>query len=339
MNTFPSAEYKIIQNIKSVLRESGTNPRFEHLIGDDAAVRVNQENERLIMTADVSVENVHFSTSYMDLKEIAYRAMVTNLSDCAAMGATPDSALVQLVFPKNIQNLDDSIELIYTGFAQACKRWGFPIVGGDISCGPAWIIAIALTGRVAPEKRVVKRQTIRPGDSLWITGAAGKSAAGLAALGRWGRRDVPDLYATYVKAHISPVPRIEAGQALAADPQVHALMDLSDGLSKDVATLCHDNNIGFLFEKNVLPVYDTMIQLADQLGLDWNEWFYHGGEDYELIVAADTTFDPAQYRDHQVQFVRLGSFSDEFSGVMVAGPKDTMLPLKCRSYDHCSKDY
>ncbi|KMQ52192.1 Thiamine-monophosphate kinase [Chitinispirillum alkaliphilum] len=337
MHPFPSAEYEIIEKIKSALSNSGDNPSYEEMIGDDAAVRVGSDREKLIITADVSVENVHFSTDYMTLEQIAYKAMVSNISDCAAMGAVPDSAVVQLVFPKHQEKTISQIEKIYLGFSKATEKWKFPIVGGDISAGPVWVIAVTLMGRVPQGGRVLKRKGIRPGDRLWVTGVPGRSSAGLAALNYYGPGAVPEMYCSLLEAHISPAPRIEAAVLLASDKRVHAGMDLSDGLSKDVGTLCYENGIGFLFETNYLQHCGEMVKLAEELSRECAEWFYHGGEEYELLFAADETFNPDEkcYKELGLKFISLGRFTPEYNGMMVRDSQNRLQVLTAESYDHC----
>jgi thiamine-monophosphate kinase len=92
--------------------------------------------------------------------------------------------------------------------------------------------------------------------------------------------------------HIRPVPRVEAGLRLAADPEVHALMDLSDGLSKDCRTLSYENKLGIILKYDALRIPKEMIQLSAEVGIAVQDWFLNGGEDYELLFAASDHFDP-----------------------------------------------
>jgi thiamine-monophosphate kinase len=312
------------------------------MIGDDAAVRVcRTAGEKLVITADISVENVHFSLDNMTFEEVGYKVMASNLSDCAAMGASPDSAVVQIVFPIRYkyaphEAAGDSIEKIYKGFSRACERWGFPIVGGDISGGDVWTIGITLIGSVPPEGRAVKRIGIVDGDALWITGTPGTSAAGLAALKHWGR-DIPEQYSKLVESHISPTPRITEGKAFASSPPVHAMMDLSDGLSKDIGTLCFDNNLGFLFDKDIehksISHRSTMISLSHELDYDWRDWFYHGGEEYELLISCAPSFNPINIVD-DINMLKLGHFTSKLSGVNIYND-GRIDGLPSKSWDHC----
>ncbi len=330
---------------------------YEVSIGDDAAVRVNKNaGERLIVTADVSVENVHFSTDTMTFEEIGYRSMASNLSDCAAMGAKPDGAVVQLVFPKggignnigidtaginkdingrSIDNIsiDNAVERIYAGFSKACKRWSFPIVGGDLSGGGLWTVGITLIGSAPPGGNLLRRTGIREGDALWVTGLPGESAAGFAALTKWGRAGVPARYNRFVEAHVTPQPAVAEGIELAANPSVHAMMDLSDGLSKDIATLCFDNSLGFIFDPDAIKKVPTdMIDLAGELCIDCRDWFYHGGEEYELLFAADPSINICI--DSKPNLTRLGHFTSKAQGVFIIDNDDRIEELQMKGWDH-----
>jgi thiamine-monophosphate kinase len=340
MSDFPSKEYELIRRLQAILPPVGGHSPYEAAIGDDAAIRVcGAGGERLIVTADVSVENVHFSFDAMTPEEAGYRAMASNLSDCAAMGARPDGAVVQLVFPKDRGavngGVNSVIERIYAGFSRACGRWGFPVVGGDLSGGGAWVIGITLIGSAPPGGRLLRRTGIADGDALWVTGIPGESAAGLAAIAKWGRNKAELRRKRFVNAHVTPTPAVNEGIALAATPAVHAMMDLSDGLSKDVATLCFDNGLGFIFDtdaENAAP--PDMVGLAEELRVDYRDWFYHGGEEYELLFAADPSFDPRGINgicENRPDMTRLGYFTSATRKILLRGGA-AELPMK--SWDH-----
>ncbi|NLE02228.1 MAG: thiamine-monophosphate kinase, partial [Fibrobacter sp.] len=195
VQNYPSSEYELIHTLQGVLGFQD-NPAYDVAIGDDAAIRQCQGAEKLVLTTDISVENVHFSLKTASLREIGYKAMVTNLSDCAAMGALPDSALVALTFPASLKDLKSAIAEIYSGFAEACDRWKFPVVGGDLSSGNQWVISITLIGKSLPGSRILRRTGAKDGDLLWVSGFPGRSGAGLAALQKYGRIKEPEVYNT-----------------------------------------------------------------------------------------------------------------------------------------------
>lgn len=330
---FPSAEFEIISELQNVLGVC-RNDSYEIGIGDDAAVRRGHTGELLILTTDISVEDVHFSLQTMSLQEAAYRSMVSNISDCAAMGAKPDSALIQLTFPHNCSDLKEKILSVYRGFAEACSNWQFPVVGGDLSVGKQWVIGITLLGKAASGGRVLKRTGAIDGDNLWVSGFPGRSKAGFEVLSRWGRKGAPAHYSELVLNHIRPVPRIEAGLILAANPEVHAMMDLSDGLSKDCRTLSYENNLGITLKFDTSRIPGTIIQLSEELGVSVQDWYLHGGEDYELLFAATPAFDPCSIKsEHSGGFLCIGQFTSSH-GLLLLESSGQLTEVAAGSWDH-----
>ena len=328
----PSAEHALISRLHRIL---GTfeNDHYRTGIGDDAAVR-DGDGRDLVLTTDLSVEGVHFSREYMSMEEIGYRSMVSNVSDCAAMGAIPDGALIQLVIPE--QNIDgnEAVEALYRGFREACDRWHFPVIGGDLSRGKQWVIGISLIGRVE-EKRTLLRSGMHPGDGIWLTGCPGRSAAGLFCLETLQRKIAEERWPELVAAHLRPIPRVAVGRYFAATDGIHAAMDLSDGISKDCRTMCHESGYGIILSFDSSQVPDAMIQLSRDSGIPWRKWFLHGGEDYELLFAADKHFDPEACRmiDPEVRCIRIGTCTDTVNDVMIT-TDDGIEPLPPGAYDH-----
>ena len=338
--TFPSAEAELIAQMRTIIGTPPGGERYCPGIGDDAAVRPVTGEDSFIITTDLSVEHVHFSRDYMTMEQIGYRSMVSNLSDCAAMGALPDGAFVQLIIPAEShgRNFADEIEALYSGFARASRRWDFQVAGGDISRGREWVIAITLIGRTAPGERTVLRKGAVPGDDVWVTNVPGRSAAGFTLLKGHGRSGVPKRYASLRDAHIAPVPRIDLGRKLAADGAVHALMDLSDGLSKDCRTLCHESGCGMILSPDPSQASEAMIQLSREISVPWQRWFLHGGEDYELLFTASADFEPITYETVEGggSLLRIGSCTDTVQGVVVDNC-GTLEPLPVEGFDHVGR--
>lgn len=330
-NKFPSNEYELLRSLQEIIGEF-TNGKYEVSIGDDAAIRRCLSNEQLIITTDIAVENVDFKLDYMSFREIGYRAMVSNLSDCAAMGALPDSALIQLIFPSEKSGIRESISEIYRGFADACRRWHFPIVGGDLSSGPLWSIGITLLGSLENGARPLKRCGVCDGDLLWVSGVPGLSAAGLQALSRWGRKGNAIEFPRLIRAHISPEPRIDLGVKLRKTTSVHAAMDLSDGLSKDCRTLAYENNLGIILKRDTSLIPDEMIKLSDFFGVPWENWYFHGGEEYELLFAASADFEP-EISDGMDGCICIGKFTKNVRDVVIDADGD-YIGLSRDSFDH-----
>lgn len=328
---YPSNEYELLHSLQDILKDI-SNPNYTISIGDDAAVRRCSDGEQLIITTDIAVENVDFKLDWMTFREIGYRVMVSNLSDCAAMGALPDSALIQLTFPSEKTEIRDNIIELYRGFADACKRWNFAIVGGDLSSGPVWSIGITLFGRLDRSDRVLTRKGVGDGDLLWVSGVPGLSAAGLAILKKMGRPTDSTVFPMLLKAHIVPRPRIELGAQLRNNQHVHAMMDLTDGLSKDCRTLAFENELGIILQQDPSLIPPEMVTLSDNLGIPWEDWYFHGGEEYELLFAASADFKPS-VADDTDGCICIGKFTKDIQDVVVQ-KNGSFMELARKSYDH-----
>jgi thiamine-monophosphate kinase len=331
--SYPSHEYRLLSGIRKILGSAAVpGGPYELTLGDDAAIRRSIHGEHIVLTADIAVEDVHFTADTMSFKEIGFRAMVANVSDCAAMAALPEAALVQLVFPRKARDVQKNIIALYRGFAEACRKWNFKLIGGDLSSGKVWTIGITMLG-TAPG-RVLKRTGIRSGDALWVSGFPGRSAAGLAAIMRWGRRGMPERYAGLVKSHIRPEPPVKLGVALGKRKFAHAMMDLSDGISKDVRTLCYENRLGVELLFDGLQVPRDTLALSAELRVPWQEWLLHGGEEYTLLFAASKSFCPDNVpEEFRKELIRLGVFTDKHRDFfMRESGRITKVPR--RSWDH-----
>jgi thiamine-monophosphate kinase len=328
---YPSNEYELLHSLQEILKDC-SNPNYIVSIGDDAAVRRCSDGEQLIITTDIAVENIDFRLDWMNFREIGYRSMVSNLSDCAAMGAIPDSALIQLTFPAGNDGIRENIMDIYRGFADACHRWNFAIVGGDLSSGLGWSIGITLFGRLDRSERVLTRKNVCDGDFLWVSGVPGLSAAGLALLYNMGRTADTTAFPMLLQAHITPRPRIELGIQLRNQAYVHAMMDLSDGLSKDCRTLAYENDLGIILQQDPSLIPPEMVTLSDNLGIPWENWYFHGGEEYELLFAASADFKPSM-ADGTDGCICIGKFTKDIQDVVVQ-KNGAFMELARNSFDH-----
>jgi len=330
---FPSREYRLLASLAPFLNFRPSR-RYPKGIGDDTVARTGRTGEKLVFTADAQVEGTHFSLDSTTLTEAGFRAMAVNLSDLAAAGALPDSAIIQIVFPRHAS--PDDFRAVYRGVNHACQRWKFPVVGGDMATGPCWVLAITMIGRA--RGRTLARTGARHGDGLWVTGCPGASAAGMAAIHHWERRSAPGKFRGLVDRHIRPLPRIKAGLLLAADTDVHACIDVSDGISKESHTLAYENQLGIVLQRNALPLMSAMIELGSTLRQDPCAWFFHGGEDYELLFAANQRFDATAVRHaSRLPVTRIGRFSRKVQGVWIESSDGSRSPLANLSWDHIGK--
>ncbi len=259
METNGRGEIAAIERIRRLLPGPGPD---ETWIGDDAAV-VAAPAGTLLLTADAVVAGVHADLSLVGLDDLGWKAVAVNVSDVAAMGGAPVHALVTVCGPP-----DTDLDLLYRGIAEAARSYGCAIVGGDLSGGSELAVTVAVVGRVFPSGPVL-RSGARIGDTVFVTGPLGSSAAGLRLL----RAGPADPYDPLVVAHRRPAARMAEGAA-ASEAGATAMIDLSDGLAADLRRLAGASGVGAVIDDvPVAPGAST----DEALG---------GGEDYELLFTA-----------------------------------------------------
>ncbi len=249
-------------------------------IGDDAAVWQPSRSHRSVITTDALVEGVHFTCAAMSAAEAGHRALASNLSDIAAMGAKP--VLATIAFGVGPSADEAWILDCYRGIAALAERARCAIAGGDIVRAPAITIAITIVGEVRPSN-LKTRAGMLPGDAIAVTGPLGASRAGLAVALEHPELAGDPAAADALRAFRTPEPRLAEGRWLAASRNVRAMMDTSDGLSTDLTRLARASGTGAAIE--AVPVAACARALAARAGADAEQWALDGGEDFELLVA------------------------------------------------------
>jgi thiamine-monophosphate kinase len=247
-------------------------------LGDDCAL-LPAGDRTLAVSTDVSVEGVHFRLDWLSLEEVGWRAVSAALSDLAAEGADADAVLVALTVPAAAG--DDDVVAVMSGAGAAAAEAGARVVGGDLSAGPGWSLAITVLGWVAEP---VTRTGARAGDGLWVTGRLGTPRAALEA---WRRGEAPADAAR--RAFARPLPRLHAGRWLARHG-ARAMIDLSDGLGADAAHLAAASGVAVALELDLVPVAPVAVAEAGRLGVSPERFAAESGEEYELLVALPAGF-------------------------------------------------
>lgn len=261
--------------------------------GDDAAVVTS--GPVALLTTDALVEGIHFRREWGPAALTGRKALSVNLSDIAAMAGSARYATVSLCLPGDLPlaYLDD----LYDGLLERGAEVGVHIVGGNVSAttGPL-VIDVTLVGH---GDRILRRSGAQAGDLVVVTGALGGATAGLrflldgarlgddrelASLGP-ASPEAADSLLHCIRAQLDPTPPLAFGRALSEHDVVHAAMDLSDGLSGDLLTLCEESGVAALLDSNSMPVDSCVQRLAREGGPDAFTAALHGGEDYQLLLA------------------------------------------------------
>jgi thiamine-monophosphate kinase len=286
-------EFQLIERIRELTEQSRDDVRIG--IGDDAAVLAPPVGQELAVAIDTLVEGVHFPRGTPPA-DIGWKSLAVNLSDLAAMGATPAWALLALTLPEADVAFVDGFA---AGFARLAQPHRLALVGGDTTRGPL-SVSVAVHGFVPPGKALT-RSGARVGDAVLVTGTLGDAAAGLHALQNpWREGDNQRLaWRDFLVGRLNlPTPRLAAGAALRG--QASACIDISDGLLADLGHICSASGVGAELDAALLPRSPALMALYDSSSV--LQFALGGGDDYELCFTV-----PAQrLADVQADLSRLG---------------------------------
>ena len=257
--------------LELVRERFGSAPDGEVWAGDDAAVIVTGAHS--LLTTDVLVEGVDFDLSYCTGYDVGWKALAVNVSDIAAMGGTPQRAVVSLALPATTPL--EVVESFIDGLDAGADRWGVGIVGGDISSASEMSVSVALVG--ATDGAPVLRSGARPGDVICVTGSLGGAAGGLFALQR-GVGGHNGEIERLVERQLRPLPRLGESAALQT---ATSMIDVSDGLALDLTRLMTASGTGAELSRSAIPVDPSLDALEG--GPDPMTLALGGGEDYELL--------------------------------------------------------
>jgi thiamine-monophosphate kinase len=265
-------------------------------IGDDAAVVEPERNRLEVLSVDALVDGVHFDRSFTPPAAIGHRALAVNLSDLAAMGATPRLALVSLALPHSLSLAE--FDQIMESLIALAGRYRIAIAGGNLTRidGPL-VIDITVLGTVK-RRQVLTRSGARAGDDLYVSGTVGTAAAGLQMLRERpvtsvrtsvsGRASDPvdDLAAeSCIHRYLYPEPRLRLGSLLGRNRAAMACMDSSDGLADAVRQLAEASGVGATIDAEAVPLDAGARRWFEQRGADAVREAITGGDDYELLIA------------------------------------------------------
>ena len=276
MTEIPLAGGAEFDRIRAIAAALGSRARA---LGNDTAL-VKLGGTTVALSADVSVEGVHFRREWLSLEEIGWRAAAAALSDLAASAAEVVGVLAALTIPAT--EPPGSFVALMEGVGAAAEAAGGKVLGGDLSRGDVLQLAITVLGTAA---RPLTRVGARPGDGVWVTGTLGGARAALTA---WLRGAAPDPAARQRFAR--PEPRLGEGRWLAGH-DARAMLDLSDGLAGDAGHLAAASGVAVRLELELTPRHSAVSDEAERQGEPAPVFAAKGGEDYELLVVLPPEFD------------------------------------------------
>ena len=322
--------------IRRLVEGIATRPDVAVAPGDDAAVLTPRAGQQLVATIDAQVEGRHFLRSVASGYDIGHKALAVNLSDIAAMGATPAWALVSLLVPPDtpLSLLDE----MYGGMNELAREFGVAIVGGNVSGtdGPL-ALDVALLGQVEAARAVLRRGAA-PGDMLLITGQLGAAAAGVLSLRDAGARHVDTGIIQEARlAMLRPRPLVREGQRLAGAGVVTAMLDVSDGLVADLGHMCEASHVGAVVIADAVPVHPTARAIAPAYGRDPLDLALYGGEDYQLLFTARREHIASVQQalaDMGADCVCIGEMTGDAGQLELQAHNGSRTPLRAQGWDH-----
>src|SRR5215471_2920103 len=326
-------EFALIDRLQQRLQQTAP----AHLmrgIGDDCAVLRPTAGRDLLLTTDTQEEGVHFRRDWSTPQDIGWRCLAVNVSDIAAMGGNPLGAVIALSVPATLEVA--FVEALYDGLQELATAYDCPIIGGNISRASEHLaVTITVLGDV-PSGRGVYRSGAQVGDEVWVTGDLGGAKAGLEVL--LHPEILTDLATSEVlRRYRRPRPRLREAQYLRQHGVLHSLIDISDGLSSDLAHICVESDVGARLEAAHLPISPAVHQVARALQVDPLTFALHGGEDFELCLTAPAgslvSLQPLFTAQFQCPLVRVGTVKPG-PGVTLRLVDGTERPLRARGYDH-----
>lgn len=281
MNRFfaPGAEFSLIEALfdASHFADDGAG------LGDDAYL-LRAGGETWAVTTDASVEGIHYRLDWASAATALEKAVLSNLSDINAMGGTSALAFFDLGALKSWGESD--VRALGAALARLESRHGFRVAGGDtVRKDKESLFAFTVMGRVAGNPLL--RSNARPGHRIYVSGTLGRSAAGLEAFRRGARTGGDASLEPYLAAHLIPEPPLALGPAIAACARPAAAIDISDGLSSELAHLSRRSGCRLTVEWGKLPYDDGLERLPG--GDAWRDWVLHGGEEYQLLFTGEFT--------------------------------------------------
>ncbi len=246
-------------------------------IGDDCAVLRLPKGHEALVTTDFTLEGVHFRREWHSPESVGHRCLARGLSDIAAMGGEPLAAFLSLALPRKLPQA--WVGRFSASLLKLARRHGITLAGGDTAQSPGGILADIIVVGSVPKGRAILRSGARAGDSIYVTGRLGGSAAAVRGLMEHPKRKVDPRN---FRRHFFPEPRVEIGGFLRRNRLATAMIDLSDGLSTDLDHICQESGVGAEVFAGAIPV-DAIGKPRRTVTLNLA---LHGGEDYELLFTA-----------------------------------------------------
>ena len=277
-------EDKLVQKISRALGRDRATSRQNGLrigIGDDSALYAQKPGYQSALSCDAFLEDVHFRLSTDPPDSVGFKSLIRATSDLVAMGAEPHCFLLTLALPSLLTG--DWFDEFLKGMRRAADKLNIDVAGGDTTANPKVFVSLTVIGGIRRGYSRL-RSGAKPGDLIYVSGRLGSAALGFALLDRKmaHNKSVQSL----LRAHFYPQIRPALGAWLARTQTASAMMDLSDGLSSDLARLCAASRVGACIRSERVPqirLSAIQTRVLVNMRLNFHDLALHGGDDYELL--------------------------------------------------------
>jgi len=308
-------------------------------IGDDAAVMELNENEYLLTSTDMLLEDIHFDLSYVPLEHLGYKAIVVNVSDIAAMNGIPLQVTVSLALSNRFSV--EAIEAIYKGIYKACENYKVDLVGGDTtSSQKGLVISVNVLGKVNKDL-ITYRKGGKPNDILCISGDLGGAYLGLQVLEQEKQVFLadPDMQPQLeekqyvVGRQLKPEARMDFVYKLKDLGVVPTTMiDISDGLASEIFHICKQSETGAVIFEDKIPIHQESNEVAKGFQISPVTAALNGGEDYELLFTIEQK-DFEKVKKHHSIFP-IGYLAKKEQGVLMQNISEQSISLQAQGWQH-----
>ena len=320
-------EFEFIKNLK---QKYALNK-----IGDDCAVLPKDSKTDLVITTDLLIEDIDFRMSWTKPEFLGHKALAISLSDIAAMGAKPVWSMLSIGIPENIWKTD-FVEKFYDGYMRLAKKFGVELVGGDVSKSPDKIIIDSIAAGEVKKGKAVLRSTAKVGDLIYVTDELGGAAAGLTLLesGVFYEDSAKIWEKNLLLEQLHPFPHVSTLQSLSNEDSLTAMIDLSDGLSSDLAHICRASKVGAKVYAEKIPFHRNLNAITKTFDEKLN-YALNGGEDFELLFTVNPKKNLRRKKAHEKRgFSCIGEITAnaEIIELVVNGNSEILVPKGFRHF-------
>ncbi len=318
-------EFGFIEKLQKEVSNNDKNSQIELGIGDDCAI-VNYEKGKYVYTTDALVEEVHYKLEWSSWSEIIQKACIASLSDVNAMGATPIHMMISLGLKKGWPENKQS-EFIQT-ISEISKKYSVAIIGGDTVSSPVSFINIAMTGQLSTNP--ILRSNAVSGQSIYVSGTLGGSAAGLSLLQKGVVNNAFDDIRT---THTNPNHPFGLGSLLASSNEDIGGMDISDGLSSELVHISRQSGVKLRVYADKVPKHPLLKKYSDQYSENFEKLWFNSGEEYELLFTINDSNSILSRVEREFAITKIGEVLPG-SGVEMVDSNGCSQKIISESYTH-----